>query len=120
METRAKKCTKFRWFFGVWANLVFCFRDLLTFKNRTTQDSQSKIKEEFQNNNVFPFQPVRIAAFSLNSSRTAFAKRKQEAQVERLTTQFKHANIILITNAAGPPRLARPPRPGPCLDFGFQ
>ena len=42
---------------------------------------------------------MRIAAFSLNSSRTAFAKRKQEAQVERLTTQFKHANAILITNA---------------------
>ena len=31
LEARAKKCTKFRWFFGVWANMVFCFRDLLTF-----------------------------------------------------------------------------------------
>ena len=64
-----------------------------------SQSSQSKNKEEFQNTTYYPFQPVRIAAFSLNSSRTAFAKRKQEAQVERLTTQFKHANAILITNA---------------------
>ena len=31
LEARAKKCTKFRGFFGVWENLVFCFRDLLTF-----------------------------------------------------------------------------------------
>ena len=31
LETRAKKCTKFLWFFGVWENLEFCFRDLLTF-----------------------------------------------------------------------------------------
>jgi hypothetical protein len=31
LEARAKKCTKSRWFFGVWENLVFCFRDLLIF-----------------------------------------------------------------------------------------
>ena len=31
LEARAKKCTKFCWFFGLWENLVFCFRDLLTF-----------------------------------------------------------------------------------------
>ena len=31
-EYRAKKWTKFRWFFGVWENLVICFRDLLTFR----------------------------------------------------------------------------------------
>ena len=30
-EDGAKKCTKFRWFFGGWENLVFCFRYLLTF-----------------------------------------------------------------------------------------
>ena len=30
---RAKKCTKFHWFFGGWENLVFCFRYLLTFSN---------------------------------------------------------------------------------------
>ena len=33
LEARAKECTKFRWFFGVWENLVFCFRDLLTFSS---------------------------------------------------------------------------------------
>ena len=31
LETRAKIYTKFLWFFGVWENLAFCFRDLLTF-----------------------------------------------------------------------------------------
>ena len=31
LKARAKKCTKFCWFFGGWENLVFCFRDLLTF-----------------------------------------------------------------------------------------
>ena len=25
-----------------------------------------------------------------------------------------------ILNLSGAPRMARPPRPGPCLDFGFQ
>ena len=30
---QVEKCTKFRWFFGVWENLVFCFQDLLTFSN---------------------------------------------------------------------------------------
>ena len=29
LEARAKKCTKFRWFFGVWENLEICFQDLL-------------------------------------------------------------------------------------------
>ena len=29
---QVEKCTKFRWFFGVWENLVFCFQDLLTFR----------------------------------------------------------------------------------------
>ena len=33
LEARAKKCTKFRWFFGVWENLIFCFRNLLTFSS---------------------------------------------------------------------------------------
>ena len=29
-------------------------------------------------------------------------------------------NLNKIITCAGPPRLARPPRPGPCLDFGLQ
>ena len=32
LVARAKNCSKFRWFFGVWEKLVFCFWDLLTFK----------------------------------------------------------------------------------------
>ena len=28
--------------------------------------------------------------------------------------------LLLQLPYTGPPRLARPPRPGPCLDFGFQ
>ena len=34
LESSAKKCTKFRWFFGVLENLVFSLRDLLTFTSR--------------------------------------------------------------------------------------
>ena len=28
--------------------------------------------------------------------------------------------MIDYSRLTGPPRLARPPRPGPCLDFGFK
>ena len=41
IEDRAKKYTKFRWFFGVWENLVFCFRDLLTFSHRKFKSKMS-------------------------------------------------------------------------------
>ena len=35
--------------------------------------------------------------------------------VQSYGSKFCYARLDL-----GPPRLARPPRPGPCLDFGFQ
>jgi hypothetical protein len=32
LEARAKKCEKFRWFFGICEDKIILFRDLLTFK----------------------------------------------------------------------------------------
>ena len=61
-EARAKECTKFRWFFGVWENLVFCFQDLLTFR----------ISELFENVTQFQidFDPI------LNGRRSFLLKRE--------------------------------------------
>ena len=36
------------------------------------------------------------------------------------TSQFMSVLYCHPSLSSGPPRLARPPRPGPCLDFGFQ
>ena len=49
--------------------------------------------------NLKPRFLIKSGYYIVPSPSTALAKRKQEAQVERLTTQFKHANVILITNA---------------------
>ena len=37
-----------------------------------------------------------------------------------LFIQILNLRINFDRLLTGPPRLARPPRPGPCLDFGFQ
>ena len=44
LEARAKKCTKFCWFFGGWENLVFCFRYLLTFSKQCQIKSGRLVK----------------------------------------------------------------------------
>ena len=41
-------------------------------------------------------------------------------QAERLGLEHHTTEMVRIFSYSGPPRLARPPRPGPCLDFGFQ
>ena len=34
LEAKAKKCKKFRWFFGVWEDRIICFWYLLTFRTK--------------------------------------------------------------------------------------
>ena len=47
LEARAKKCTKFCWFFGGWENLVFCFWYLLTFRN--FPNAETRNEKQFDN-----------------------------------------------------------------------
>ena len=77
LEARAKKCTKFHWFFGVWENLVFCFRDLLTF--RPISNFSIEIGDQSLAQKIFRYTdsfPLRFIQSNSNSYSTSIHKQQ--------------------------------------------